>query len=333
MKKAEARRVSLMTMILTCLTKNYTVQASDRRFTYPNTPFSPNNDSNKALFYRNHFSFAFTGLAELSLSGTSLPTIVWAADQLRQKGTLGEAVSYLRNQATEKIKSLPCPRFSPQSRFLDFVGAGFQGAEKKKPEDRRPVRIVISNWMGQDGVYPRIPPAQPYRVFNMKYDFLEKKRDFDLFVAGQHLDPGRETDLRQEIGACLKNGEGAHVIGKLLTQAIQATARQNPLVGGIVMCTFVPRVADPNSSMVHLGGFLLDLSLEGNVPTAKLPDNYDPFVLFPDFDGARVIYTSEDGSPSPSYTPINVHPGQVISPIIVSGMGMQFSNTPDTNTP
>lgn len=314
-----------MTMILTCLTKNYIVQASDRRFTYPTTSLPPNNEANKALIYKNHFAFSFTGLAELSIPpAPSLATIAWAAEQLRQKNTLGEAVSYLRHQTTAIITSLPKYRYPPQIKFLDLVGAGFVGAEKGKPEDRHPARIIISNWVQQDGRYPRTPPARPNTPFSLRYYFLDKHADFDLFVAGQSLDPIREGVLRQNIGGCLKNSVGAEVIGRLLTQAIQETSQVNHLVGGDVMCTFVPRITDPSSTMIHLGGFLLDLPPASNPQTATLPVNYDPFVPFPDFDKPRVIYASKDGSIPPSYTPINVFPGLVVSPVKMSGLSLQF---------
>jgi hypothetical protein len=114
-----------MTMVLTCLTKDFTVQASDRRFTYPSGAKEPNDASNKALIYKNHFAFAFTGLAELSSQLPSLSTIVWAGEQLKEKDTLEAAVKHLCAQATEKLKALPkCP-FHDNLKFLDFIGAGF----------------------------------------------------------------------------------------------------------------------------------------------------------------------------------------------------------------
>jgi hypothetical protein len=52
-----------MTLILTCLTKDFLVQASDRRLTRTvgGKVELDDDDSNKALIYSNHFVFAYTG--------------------------------------------------------------------------------------------------------------------------------------------------------------------------------------------------------------------------------------------------------------------------------
>lgn len=70
-----------MTMILTCLTKDFIVQASDRRLTYRQgrkTLFKED-DRNKALIYDNHTVFAYTGLATLSNQKFAID---WAAELL-----------------------------------------------------------------------------------------------------------------------------------------------------------------------------------------------------------------------------------------------------------
>lgn len=76
-----------MTMILTCLTKEFVVQASDRRLTETNgkkmVTFKDQN--NKALIYRNHFAFAIAGMARL----VDTPTIDWAAQRLSEKKICG----------------------------------------------------------------------------------------------------------------------------------------------------------------------------------------------------------------------------------------------------
>ena len=64
-----------MTIILTCLMKDFIVQASDRRFSYPDRSKPPEDHNNKALIYSNHFVFAFTGRARLK----DKSAINWAA--------------------------------------------------------------------------------------------------------------------------------------------------------------------------------------------------------------------------------------------------------------
>lgn len=74
-------------MILTCLTKDFVMQASDRRLTETTVEkvVKFKDQNNKALIYRNHFAFAITGMARL----VDTPTIDWAAQRLSEKKICG----------------------------------------------------------------------------------------------------------------------------------------------------------------------------------------------------------------------------------------------------
>jgi hypothetical protein len=79
---------------LTCLTKDFIVQASDRRLTYRRgrkTLFKED-DRNKALIYENHTVFLYTGLATLSNQKFAID---WAAELLATPPTLHDAMAYL----------------------------------------------------------------------------------------------------------------------------------------------------------------------------------------------------------------------------------------------
>ncbi len=76
-----------MTVILTCLTNEYVVQASDRQLSTIDdkgrvTP--TNNASNKALTYKNQFAFAYTELAELPKLKSGQTAIDWASERLKE---------------------------------------------------------------------------------------------------------------------------------------------------------------------------------------------------------------------------------------------------------
>src|SRR5437870_13171507 len=109
-----------MTIILTCLTKGFIVQASDRRFSYPDGSRPSEDHSNKALIYSNHFVFAFTGKATLK----GKPAIDWAGQQLCERATIGDAVTHLGNQAADLMNHY-YSGYRQMEKRLAFVGAGF----------------------------------------------------------------------------------------------------------------------------------------------------------------------------------------------------------------
>ena len=100
-----------MTMILTCLTKGFVIQTSDRRIsTVVDRKVQWYDDiSNKALVYKKQFVFAYTGQAKIPVKkdgqNVLMSTIDWAAEQLKNGRNLDEAVNNLKFRATELTNS------------------------------------------------------------------------------------------------------------------------------------------------------------------------------------------------------------------------------------
>jgi hypothetical protein len=159
-----------MTIILTCLTKEFIVQASDRRFSYPDRSKLPEDHNNKALIYSNHFVFSFTGLARLK--GKS--AIDWAAQQLSERDNLEDSVIHLGNQASDLMNHY-YSSFRPESKMLAFVGAGFANIEENGRQSRKPLRIVISNFRGENDT--RLKRGR--KEFIVYFDWLPEKRQFE----------------------------------------------------------------------------------------------------------------------------------------------------------
>src|SRR5712691_4743514 len=126
---APRKRGLNMTMILTCLTKDFIVQASDRRLSIVDgNNVRPREDhSNKALIYSNCFVFAYTGLAKLDSQSAS--AIDWAAQQLSEKENIGESVLHLGNRASDLMNS-SYSHLSADKKRLTFVGAGFANVDR-----------------------------------------------------------------------------------------------------------------------------------------------------------------------------------------------------------
>ncbi len=148
-----------MTLILTCLTQHFTVQASDRRLTATtgNQVEVIEDQSNKALIYSNHFAFAYTGLARLP----KMSAIDWAGQQLSEKKSLGDAILHLGNRASDLINSDQVRNFysrCPASvKRLAFVGAGFAQPGKVDPfvktGGRADVRATLLLFLSRYGLF------------------------------------------------------------------------------------------------------------------------------------------------------------------------------------
>src|SRR5579859_7813411 len=117
-----------MTMILTCLTKGFIVQTSDRRISsvVDNKVQWCDDVSNKALVYKKQFVFAYTGQAKIPMRKNGqnilISTIDWAAEQLKNGKDLDEAVDNLRYRATELMNANRIRKLPEYKRRIAFVG-------------------------------------------------------------------------------------------------------------------------------------------------------------------------------------------------------------------
>ncbi len=185
-----------MMMILTCLTKDFIVQASDRRLVYRRGRkiLYKEDDRNKALIYENHTVFAYTGLATLSNQKFAID---WAAELLAQPPTLHDAMAYLCESATRLLETYPFSGYSDDQRRLGFVGAGFIHWVEATKIVRRPAYFIISNFMNHEGE-PQAPPYNKFRAyFNLPLPYDEPT--FKLFRAGQLLPGDREKQLNRTL--------------------------------------------------------------------------------------------------------------------------------------
>jgi hypothetical protein len=302
--------LSLMTMILTCITKDFIVQASDRRLSAATgkTVQVVEDHSNKALIYSNHFVFAYTGLVKLHSGFPS--AIDWAAQKLSEKENLGDAVLHLGNSASDLMRTSYIQNMYSRSpayvKRLAFVGAGF--ADVNDAWQRWPLRIVISNFRREDGNWL----LQPHEVFRVDFDLLPERSTFELFVAGQQLSIERKEKLTKLLAWCFRHKKGPETIGRLLTREIQAVAEKTVTVGKNIMCTFAPRAFGSNIRY-HFGSMLVENPVISAEPQhlglAKIVSIHDRFAIPPPFDDPRFVYVAGDNQALPYYGPILVVPG------------------------
>ncbi len=316
-----------MTLILTYLANDYIVQASDRRLSYwdGQKVVVTDHDSNKALIYKNRFVFAYTGLADLPVRKNGLDTyqsaIDWAAQQLSEGKNLEDAVYHLKYRVTELMNSNRIRKLPEPKRRLAFVGAGFDEIESGSKRIRRPLRIVIENFIEDDGALL----DQPRDEFRVHCDPL-KNRDAALFVAGQQLHPKRKIEFTRFLRRCVRHKTRPETIGVHLTREIQAMAgRRNESVGNDIMCTFVPRAYGDNMGL-HSGGILLENPVISAVSQQLKPAEdvslQDRIVILPPFDSPRYVYIDGDNKALPYHSPLHVGPGYVMPTLIMSNMSI-----------
>lgn len=317
-------------MILTCLTNDYVVQASDRRISYLDGKTPPKDDSNKAIVYQNNFVFAYTGITPLIRT----PTIDWAAERLSERDNLNEAIHHLRDRATSLVQNFYSGH-PPQEKMVGFVGAGFAEMEENGRWRLKPLRIMISNFTEQNDMWML---RKEFRIDN---EALQVAQRHKLFVSGRPLSRKRQDVLNKILRWCLRNkrAQGPETIGRFLAREILNAAETDKAIGTNIMCTFVPRAfINDGSISVHLGGMFMEDPVSSSEPQQLKPRNpvslHDRFAFPPPFDRPRIEYIDNSNNPLPRYTPINVWPNQVIQAIIMSEAGLTIPpviQIPDTS--
>jgi hypothetical protein len=145
-----------MTLLLTCVTPRFAVQASDRLLTLPNGDVYEE-AANKATMLNKFATFAYTGLSRCSLVE---PTDELLLRCLATNIPISLMLEGLAREAARGVRNLPLPGSTVQKRIArrtSFVGAGFVGmrnpAQFGRPAsaDRlHPFLAVISNAQSLD---------------------------------------------------------------------------------------------------------------------------------------------------------------------------------------
>jgi len=312
-----------MTMILTCLTKNYIVQASDRRLTITSGRKVKvvEDHSNKALIYNNNFAFAYTGLAKLP----TISAIDWAAQRLSEKENMQDAVLHLGNCSSNLMRSSTiCQVYSrcpASAKRLAFIGSGFANIEENGVWSRKPLCIIISNFSGEQRSWIN----QPRDTFKVEFYVLAEQDTFDLFVTGQPLPENGKEQLIRTLKRCVQENVKPEAIGRLLTREIQRTARTNQTVGKNIMCTMVPKQSISGLSYRY-GAILLKNPVVSQEPQTLEPAEYVydqyRFAVPPPFDTPVFIYVPGDSQALPYQGPVLVGYKCVVPPISMGGINL-----------
>lgn len=131
-----------MTLVLTCTTRSFALQVSDRRLTVKkaNGSYGSVDDNSNKVIFVNGWLFAYTGLAQLE----GLSTVEWFLQILKphvDAGRMGEGFAEVQGRLDRELKRLVrTRRLPPEFRRHTFVGVGWMNIPAKS---RRPTRVTI----------------------------------------------------------------------------------------------------------------------------------------------------------------------------------------------
>lgn len=302
-----------MTLLLTCVTQHFIIQASDRRLTTLAGTVAEEL-ANKAVILDRSATFAYTGLARMG-PGMGQPTDEILLDSFAagthdftdEMRTLARsATSLMRNTP---LRGVPSPA-RPAVRRTTFVGAGFLGlrhptrhGRRPSADDLHPMLVVVSNAQDLTGAWQ--PEAA--RGFQAYATFVAEDADFQLHTAGQALTVSERVHLERGLHRALHKVTGPEPIARLLARSIRTVSQRTATVGPNVMCTLVRR-ADVRSTSEHFGGGLVPI-------TPHLMREEEYFRRPPNEQGAMWIY-----SPGEPTAPLHYGPNLAVGGMLMKGL-------------
>lgn len=220
-----------MTLVLSCLMRDYVIQVSDQRITRVSDGALVDNLRNKGTMFCSQMAFSYTGLAEID----GIPTDLWLAEVLAGERTLEEGIRSLVTRATEAFLAIHLPS---QKKRHAFVGVGFLCPSKGSP--LRACQVTVSNFLSAEGRWL----TEPRDSFLLETTLRSEDRDFMLCrPVGVRVPEELVRSLEKNIRACLSHETRPLAIIRLVADTIRNVANSAPTVGKSLLVIFVPRRA------------------------------------------------------------------------------------------
>lgn len=220
-----------MTLLLSLLTRDYVLQASDRRVTQGAK--LRDDESVKAVLLNGHTAFAFTGIARLPASEKARAvrgveagyrdTSQWLAEVVSCGATtLGEVLEDIQAEAAAAVSRVPYPL---RDCALAFVGVGWEGTPLEP--------VLYQVWNFSDGKV-----AKGFEIATGRFEGNEppyadhSSRPLPRKIAKDH---------QRRLRDCAERGLGPSATARVLVETIREVARQDRSVGRGIIQVCIPR--------------------------------------------------------------------------------------------
>ncbi len=263
-----------MTLIIGCVTRDYVVLASDRRFTWKPPTRDPDDNANKTFLLCGHFHFGYTGFGELQGKRVD----IWVADILLRKQPR-EYFTTIADNATSLFRRL---NVRAEHKLQTFLGVGFSPLPSE-PHVLHPMAVSISNCLTEQGQTLR--SAQPR--FTIRVWEIPPERPQLLCWAGRGPSRDEFVRLKRFLDRYVARGGGVNGVARLLASQIRIVAERDSKVGKSLMISALPRLA------VGSTGYVMNAeqrSLVTRLPSAVYvpkddvkPEWYGPTIVCPQF--------------------------------------------------
>ncbi len=230
-----------MTLIVSVLSPQWVMQASDRRIT-EGPGADPRDGANKAVFAAERFVFAFTGRAEVDGAAADEWLQLTLARLFGRGMNAEDAFAEVALLLSGKISALPA---ADRNRALSIVGAGWSDESFAA---REPLLVRISN-LGDDSAGN---PGEAAAEFAVSIDTLAGPYLVD--VAGVGLKPEQQGSLEAQVDSLLARDEAALPVARAVVEMIRQRATDSDEVGRGVMLTNLPRAPGPPDGSIMLSG-------------------------------------------------------------------------------
>ncbi|WP_322769242.1 hypothetical protein [Frankia sp. Cr1] len=267
-----------MTLVMSCISKEYAILASDRRITWLKKGTPPNREDteNKAIVLCGRFLMGYTGLARLG----GVKTEQWVAETLFNVSPS----DYFRVLAENSRSAVAALKLPIQESGHAFVAVGF-GSARSSPGDLQPVGIMVSNALGNGyGIW------RPRAGFDItRTTPLADPHDFRISAIGK-VPTRAATDEAVDLIRRYRKRHRSCVLGvaQVLVNLIRTVAAKHEWVGSDISISVLPRQAVPAQFV------------EINVKGIQDPVNHLTCVFVP--SGTTVETASV-------YAPLLVYPG------------------------
>lgn len=234
-----------MTLILSVITPNFAIQASDRRVTTTRESrlITVDDERNKAVFVAERLTFAMTGAADIERD-----TIGFFAAQLSREFGQGKTVDVALQRVGSMCGQYLAQRADAASAFLALVGVGWTDSP---PAPRSPLITWSSNAMDKHGRW-RSPPAARFDTHSLG---LRSGAAYRLLASGVDVGTPRLDRLRHDLRDATSESDQPAPVADILITHIRAVARANQLVGEGVMVNCLPYACgSPDGSIMLIGG-------------------------------------------------------------------------------